>query len=218
MTQSSSSSSRGIWLSLIIILIQVIAILIFVPSTWLVDVIRIEDQMLYETLGEKTATRVEEIGYGLYSAVFIQTGIADFVHSLFIPTEAERARTRGLETLGEGNWFPWLEGRGLALKLVLIQACERIAHIWTWAPIMLLILVPAMLDGYMNWQMKRTSMGYSSPFWHRLGVRTIGISVLLMVVTTFLPMPVPPILLPVVVMVVIPLVGSLVVANLPKRI
>lgn len=203
---------------LIVILVQVTMVLVLVPSTWLEDVVRIEDEMLYTTLGQETAETVERRGYQLYASLIVRTGVASYVRSLFIPSEEERARSRGLESLGQEGWFPWLEGRGYALQLVLIQACERIAHIYTWIPIMLMIFIPAAWDGYMNWQMKRTSMGYSSPFWHRLGVRITMLTVTGLLFAIFLPFPLPPVILPVAIMIVLPVLGSVVIANFPKRV
>jgi hypothetical protein len=211
-------SHSGVWWLLLVVVIQVTTVLILIPSTWLEDVVRIEDEMLYSTLGEETAATVEQRGYRLYASLFIQTGVTSYVQSLFIPTEEERARSRGLQNLGQEGWFPWLEGRGYALQLVLIQACERFAHIYTWIPIMLMIFVPAAWDGYMNWQMKRTSMGYSSPFWHRLGMRITMLTVAGLLFATFLPFPLPPVILPVAIMIVLPILGSLVIANFPKRV
>ena len=211
-------SSRGFWFSVLFILVQVLTVLVLVPTTWLEDVIRIEDEMLYATLGEKTAYQVEEKGYRAYETVFVRTGITDYVRLLFIPSEEERARSRGMESLGQEGWFPWIESRGYALQLMLIQAFERLAHIYIWSPVMLLIFLPAAWDGYQNWQMKRTSLGYSSPFWHRIGVQMTGLSVMLMLIGTFVPFPLPPIILPALIMIVIPFLGSIVIANLPKRI
>ncbi len=216
--KGGGSGRSSIWWAVVMIMLQVITVLVLVPTTWLEDVIRIEDEMLFATLGTPTATQVEETGFALYRTIFIDTGITDYVHMLFVPTEEERARARGMESLGQEGWFPWIESRGYAIQLVLIQACERMAHVYIWLPSMLLILFPAVWDGYINWQMKRTSLGYSSPFWHRIGVRMTVLSLTLMALGMFLPAPLPPIVLPAVLMVIIPILASIVIANLPKRI
>jgi hypothetical protein len=218
MPESKGGSGKSFWWSLLIIMTQILMVMVLVPTAWLEDVVRIEDEMLYATLGQETAYEVELKGYTAYDTVFVKTGITQHVKMLFIPTEEERARSRGMETLGQEGWFPWLESRGFALQLMLVQAFERLAHIYIWTPVMLMIFLPAAWDGYQNWQMKRTSLGYSSPFWHRLGIKMTGTSIMLMVMGTFLPFPLPPIILPALIMIVIPFLGSIVIANLPKRI
>ena len=214
---NSSFIGRTIWLTLFWLFIQLLMILVLIPSEWLLKVIDYEDQMLYEQLGTETASYVESKGYAWYDQIFVQTGINDHVASFFYMTDEERARSTGLQDLGQKTWFPWIEGRGEALTFLLVQMFERLSHIWLWVPYSLIIAIPAIWDGYMIWKIKQSSFDYTSPFWHKFAVN-LGTAITMgMTIGLFFPAPVPPFILPLMIVFVLPVLLIAMISNMPKR-
>lgn len=215
---NSSFIGRTLWGTMFWLFIQLLMIMVLVPSSWLKTVIETEDVWLYEQLGVETAAYVETTGYSWYNKVLVETGLTHQMQSMFFMTQEERARSTGIQDLGQKTWFPWLEGRALALRFVFIQVFERLAHIWLWIPYALLLVIPAAWDGLMTWKMRQQSFEYSSPFWHRFSISTSITIFMTLIVGLFFPLPIPPVLLPIVILFVVPVLVIALISNMPKRI
>ena len=61
---------------------------------------------------------------------------------------------------------------------------------------MLLLFVPAVYDGYMTWQIKRTNFDYASPVMHRYSVRGAAILLFGLLAAFMAPIALNPIIIP----------------------
>jgi len=217
MAQEKSDYSVS-WWSLWVIFIQIITIVVLIPSAWLSQVLDSEVEMLQNSFGKETSAYIIETGFGWYQSIFIETGINDYVHSLFVPTELERERSTGMQSLGQNTWFPWIEGRGDAVRLVLIIMFERFSQIVLWAPFLGIMFLPAAWDGFMTWKMKCYSFEYSSPWFHQFSINAIKFFFFGLVVGAFFPAPIPPTVLPLVGLFITPVIAVSMFSNLPKRV
>ncbi|MBL1868911.1 DUF4400 domain-containing protein, partial [Klebsiella pneumoniae] len=82
----------------------------------------------------------------------------------------------------------------------------------------LVVGVPSMFAGLMKWMSKRYTFGYSSPFFNRRSLTMIGWGIFSMILSLFVPFPIPPMIGAVVMIVAMPIAFILLISNLPKRI
>lgn len=205
-----------LWMVCFIVAAEMLVILVFVPGRWTEQVIAREAQMIERHLGAEARDYVKARASGWYHASVIHTGIYPSLHRLLIPSAEEAQRSRGMQRLG-APLFAWLEERLGALMQVIYQIYTRFALLTLWLPYMALLLVPALLDGYLRRRIKLTNFDYASPFWNRYGLRgvlLIGQGVLIAFIA---PVALNPALLPVVMMLVCVLLGVFV-GNLQKRV
>ena len=214
---SASFIGRTLKSTIFWLFIQILMIMVLVPGSWLRTVVEKEDVWLYEQLGVETASYVENKGFEWYNLTLVETGVTAQVASLFFITEEQRARSIGIQDLGQSGWFPWIEGRGEALRYLLIQVFERLAHIWLWIPYAAILLLPAAWDGFMTWKMRQVSFEYSSPFWHRFSINTTSLVFMSLAVGLFCPLPIPPFILPMVIVFLVPVLSIALISNMPKR-
>jgi hypothetical protein len=121
-----------------------------------------------------------------------------------------------MEQMGKA-WFGWVEGRIKALAKLIYQFCMRLALLASWAPYMLILLLPALYDGLMTWKIKRTNFDYASPVIHRYSMRGTGLLLTGLFIAFFAPFALDPVIIPVTIMVCCVLIG-LMVGNFQKRV
>lgn len=207
---------KPFWLVALLLAVEMFLILVFVPGQWTERVIQKESAMVERTLGTSTVTWINEHALDWYMKTMIDSGVYYSLHKVMIPSQEERARSRGMENLG-AQIFPWVEDRLAALMHVVYQVYARTALLAVWAPYMLILLLPAIWDGAMNWKIKRTNFDYASPVVHRYGARGVLITGQVLLVAFFAPIALNPIVIPFAMMIACVMVG-LTVGNLQKRI
>jgi len=146
----------------------------------------------------------------------IDSGFNKSVHFILIPTEEQTEHSTGMEELGE-DWFIWVDSRLNLLSDVVHQFYTRIALTLVWLPFMAVILIPSLHDGYCEWQIRRASFGYVSPFVYRYAIKTCGFLIALLLMLFFAPFVLSPLLIPSMLMVITCLIG-LAFSNLQKRV
>lgn len=87
-----------------------------------------------------------------------------------------------------------------------------------WLPYMTVVIMPSLFAGIMRWMAKRYNFGYASPFLNRRSMVLIGWGVYSVLLSLFIPLPVPPMIGALIMIVMIPIGSSLLISNLPKRI
>lgn len=205
-----------LWMALCLLLIELLTVLIILPGDWTYEVIEKEQQLVRSSLGREASDWIDRRAEGIYNSTIVQTGFREALWHTFIPTAEERERSTGLQNLGS-VWFQWAGARIEAVLATIYQTYKRLVLLMAWAPFMVLLLVPALYDGYMTRKIKRTDFSYASPVIHRYsakGILYLGIGVLL---ALFAPVAVHPLMIPIVLMLICILLG-LSVANLQKRI
>jgi hypothetical protein len=215
---ASSGSNKSLLLASTIVLVQILAVLVFIPSEWIARAQRLEITWLELVHREATVIWIAEKTYALYAALVIDTGVVDGLRWMFLPEQyGSREPGTGIEQVGMGFWFPYLEGRGQALADITHLILFRLVGLAIWAPLFVIVLFPSLVDGFMERLIKQHGFRYPSPLAHRLGLRMSMAVGFIIIVTLLLPLPIPPLVLPTLVAVVIAVFGVLVIGNLPKK-
>ncbi|WP_026608629.1 DUF4400 domain-containing protein [Methylocaldum szegediense] len=183
---------RHVFLSVLIWLLEIVLVAALMSERWTQWIQDEEERMLLEYFGPEKAAELQRTAMDKFDALFVRTGIRESVYAYFIPTEAERQRSKGFEDLGRYDLFPFLESRLNVLFESLFQMVYRAVVTAAWLPFLGVAVVPFAIDGLVRRKIRQTNFAYSSPVAHRYSLYVIlGIAYLLLVVWT-LPVPVPP--------------------------
>lgn len=207
---------KPLWLVAWILVIELVVILLLVPGGWTERTIQKESELIESNLGSQARKWIYEKADDWYQAAMIDSGFYEGMYYTFIPTAEQKEGARGMEKMGSW-WFNWLEGRIQSFSDVVYQFMARAALLWVWAPYMLLLLVPAIYDGAMTRNIKRTNFDYASPVLHRYSTRFAGHLLIGMLIAFFAPVALNPVFIPIILMICCVLLGVMV-GNLQKRI
>lgn len=199
-----------------LLVIELGVILLLVPGTWTERAIARESALVEQWLGVQTRDWIEDRADGWFQASIIDSGFYASAHHTLIPTEEEKAASRGMRDMGAA-WFVWIEGRLDALVSLVRQFYARVAMVLVWAPYLLILFVPAAYDGVMTRRIKRTNFDYASPVLHRYSLRGIALVAIGLFIAFSAPFALNPLIIPVAMMVCCVLIG-LALSNLQKRI
>lgn len=208
---------KPIFWAIMTILAEAVLIAVLIPSAWLNKINEMEYGWMESTYSESSLKWLDESTDDWHYTITRQTGLADWMHWMFFPSEEARAREKGMSRLGEKLWFPYIESRGKALDDMLKTFLMRIGSIFIWLPLILLVAVPSAFEGFMERGIKQHTFKYPSPFMYRYGVRVAIIISFLIGICLLSPLPIPPLVLPIGVMLTLVVMGLVVVGNLPKR-
>jgi len=202
----------GFWLSMAFVCIEILLIVCVVPNAF-IDAAILKEQDWGEALMGKAASDqlIEDTGR-LYSTIHLESGLNATVRDFFLGGK----QTPGWEKL-ESQWGTFMAGRGDAVLKVCYHIYYRSLLLMMWLPYMLVILLPAILGGYMAWNIKRYTFAHSSPFLNTYSSRIISWVVMALGLSFIAPLPIPPMIVPLVVILLIPIAASLLIGNLPKR-
>lgn len=203
-----------LWLFIVWVL-EVFLIAAFVRESWFNERIQQETDLAVNWLGADTVRAVHDAGDRIFQSAFVETGLYDTSFELFIPSEAERRRARGMEDMGK-EIFRTVDTRIQVLWMAIYQVIIRVLMLLLWAPYFLIVLVPAIVDGVMVREIKKVNIGFASPAVHRYSLYLIGMASYVMLLTLFSPFNVNPIVYPVAIMIVV-FAMHFVVSNTQKR-
>jgi hypothetical protein len=187
---------RSLLLSLILWLVELLFVTALVSDDWLRSVQRAEEARVLRFLGPSKAAEVRTAADRAFDALFVRTGIQATVRHYFIPTEAERRHSIGLQEVGRENLFPFLAGRLQVLWDSVSQTLRRLFLLLAWWPFLVAAVLPFAVDGRVRRQIKQSNFDYSSPLAHRLCLVAILGTVYLLLIGLILPFPVPPEVIP----------------------
>ncbi len=205
-----------LWAIALILACEATLIAVLVPGDWMKSTITTEQVYVAETIGEEERRYIEGKATEWFNETLVDTGFLHAMHRFLIPSEEEKAKSKGLENMG-GWWFNFLEGRIVAFQYMAYHMFARLALLLTWLPYMAILLMPALYDGYNTWQIKKTNFDYSSPIIHRFSLKAAGMALVVMVSLFLSPFAMNPLIIPSVVMVSCAMLG-IAVGNLQKRI
>lgn len=207
---------KPLWLVAWLLVIEILVILLLVPGEWTNKAIEKESALVEANLGYESRHWIREQAETWYHSSMIDSGFYEGMYYTLIPTGEQRKSSQGIEDMGSW-WFQWVEGRIEALANVVYQFFTRAALLMTWAPYMLILLLPAVYDGMMTWRIKRTNFDYASPVIHRYGMRFTGYLLLGLGIAFFAPVALNPLIIPIVMMICCVLIG-ITMGNLQKRV
>lgn len=197
-------------------MIQIVVVLSLIPGDLPRKAVIKELEMVHHSLGAETQVWVSDHAERWYQEYMLDSGVYESVYYHLIPTEAEKAKSRGMENMGE-FWFNWLEGRLKVIALMIYHFMVRFAILMIWSPYMLLLLIPALYGGVMDRKIKQSNFDYSSPIIHRYAVRFTGWIILLSILLMLAPIAIPPLYMAFTMMLLSILIG-MAIGNTQKRI
>tara|TARA_B100000424_G_scaffold239268_1_gene205886 strand:- start:5421 stop:6023 length:603 start_codon:yes stop_codon:yes gene_type:complete len=177
-------------------LAEIVLMVLVIPTDHIDKVVAKEQGLGTLFLGQETQKAVSQRAQAFYDATMVDTGAYRAIYHHFIPTEAERLASRGMEKLGSNIIFPYAQSRIEAFSSLVYLAMLRFSAFLMWAPYLLIMALPAIYDGYCQWQVQRVSYGYSSPVVHRIGLLGAGSVFIILLLVMLAPISVPPIVLP----------------------
>ena len=101
-------------------MIQVVVVLVLIPSDLTQRAIDKEEQYVQRTLGTQSQEWIKNKATDWYQSSLIDSGVYQAVYNHFIPTQAQKEASRGMQNMG-GIWFTWVEGRLQALTVIILD-------------------------------------------------------------------------------------------------
>ena len=206
---------KGIIASIAFLFILVLMLATLAPNALIDKVMQKERQWSISLLAQDDLNRIVKTTESIYTTVVIDSGAQFLVSDVFMP----RGK-RWVDAFEEatGWWFGYLAARGEALQKIIYQVIFRIVLIMYWLPFFLVVVAPAVYAGYMRWQAKRHGFDYSSPFLNNNAANMICWGIVLIALSILAPFPLPPLLVCTFIIIILPVLLSVLIRNLPKQI
>lgn len=198
MAEDKNKNKHWGWTLFWLLALELVALAFLIPMPLITQAMTVEREMAWQILGPSTGAWLVDAADGLYREWFIDSGVRRQVLHHVLPTEEERLRSRGMENLGQGWFFPFIEERIMAMFLVIREFIFRVYSAAIWLPFGLAIALPATVDGMMMWRIQQYSFSYASPLRHRIGFVSVKTVPVLLLIIFMVPLPFPPVAYPVV--------------------
>jgi hypothetical protein len=177
-----------LWLAIAMLYLLLYGVL--VGDKWMTRAINTEQAQVTRFLGAPATDTAYERARRWYRHMFLDTGMVKNSFSLFIPTEAQKKASRGMETLGE-HQFRWFDGRLRVFWSMVYQALVRVSVYLLWWPIALILLGAAFMDGMIRRRIKMVAFGEMYPERFGVSLLVMKLGLYVMLVLTFAPFTVP---------------------------
>ncbi|HDS0958791.1 TPA: DUF4400 domain-containing protein [Pseudomonas putida] len=205
---------KGVMASIAFFFVLILMLATVAPNK-LVDTVMLKERKWgIELLGDSDMEKVLEKTNRYYSALVIESGAKKVVSDMLMP----RGGTVDAFEKNVDWWFRYLESRGEAVQKIIYQMVYRIVLTLYWLPLLIAVLVPAIYAGWMRWNAKRHGFDYSSPFLNNNAAIVLSWGGMLIVLSVLMPLPLPPLVISTFIVIMLPVVLSVLISNLPKRI
>ena len=205
---------KGVMASIAFFFVLILMLATVAPNK-LVDTVMLKERKWgIELLGNSDMDKVLEKTNRYYSALVIDSGAKKVVSDMLMP----RGGTVDAFEKNVDWWFRYLESRGEAVQKIIYQMVYRIVLTLYWLPLLIAVLVPAIYAGWMRWNAKRHGFDYSSPFLNNNAAIVLSWGGMLIVLSVLMPLPLPPLVISTFIVIMLPVVLSVLISNLPKRI
>lgn len=205
---------KGVMASIAFFFLLILMLATIAPNKLVDSVMLKERKWGIELLGNSDMEKVLEKTNHYYSALVIDSGAKKIVSDMLMP----RGGTVDAFERNVDWWFRYLESRGQAVQKIIYQMVYRIVLTLYWLPLLIAVLVPAIYAGWMRWNAKRHGFDYSSPFLNNNAAIVLSWGGMLIVLSVLLPLPLPPLVISTFIVIMLPVVLSVLISNLPKRI
>lgn len=205
---------KGVVSSLLFLFILIGMLATMAPVKLIDRVMETERRWGNALMAEQEMTLLLKQTDRIYTALVIDSGVKEAVNDVFMP----RGGTVDAFEEKVGWWFTYLEGRGVALQKIVYQMVYRVVLMLYWLPFFVAVLLPAVYAGWMRWHAKRNGFDYSSPFLNNNSLLILSWSMVGLILSVFLPLPLPPLLVATVTITLLPVLITILIRNLPKRI
>lgn len=206
---------KGVAASIAFLFILVLMLAVFAPNPLIDKVMHQERQWSLAILAEQDIERIDKATQAIYTTLVIDSGAKYHISNMFMRS--------GPETVSAFEekvswWFDYLGSRGVALQKITYQIIYRAVLMTYWLPFFAVMAVPAIFAGYMRWQAKRHGFDYSSPFWNNNSASMIVWGAILLLLSLLAPLPLPPLVVCTALIIILPILLSVLIRNLPKQI
>lgn len=188
----------------ILVFVQLIVILLLVPSQWMKSVTEVENRWLTEQMGAESAIWVREHAESIYDTAIVDSGLMRGTYHLLLPTRAQKAESGAMSGVGTRHVFPYVRDRLKTTFLVIYQSILRAVTFFAWLPFAGLLLVPAIVDGVIAWRIRKTTFDFASPTLNHYALLALSVIGTALVVALLAPLPVPPLAPPLAILVLCP--------------
>lgn len=182
-----------IWCALF--LLQAIVVILVVPPNVFVNAAYQEEAILEETLGPEAAESISAKARDTFHSAFVDTGIMAESFTLFVPTEASKRRSSGMETLSEGL-FETVRRRLESLWNLVFVGIQRAYAFAAWLPLLLPFVIAAAFDGATIRRVKLLTFGMSSAPLYGVAMHVLILLIFFPLFYAAWPFSVPPLLVP----------------------
>lgn len=148
-------------------------------------------------LGEDTARYAYEGAAQWYNTIAIDWGWHEGMRNLFIPTDYERVKSKGLENFGN-YLFKYVDDRLEAFWRGLYLLFTRLRILLMWLPFIPIMLLPAFNHGWQLRNIKKTNFDYASPTLHTYTIEAVGWCFFAFFSLAILPFPINPLTYPII--------------------
>lgn len=179
----------SIWLAIIVLQGALIAV-VFSPE-FVKGQQKSEISSVRAVIGGKAEAKIQASTRATFHKWFVKSGFIAGFYKTFIPTEEEKARSRGLEDFG-GEAFPWVEKRFKVFLEVMKGAIYRFYYLLLVMPHVLPVLLVGLIDGLVKRQEKKELFGYANPNYYHFAKYLIFGSIVSPFVLAFLPLGINP--------------------------
>ncbi len=185
------------WNAIGIFILEFLLICLLIPESFVKAQIKYEVMDIADKLGAATAQEVRQDTTKIFDSIVVDTGIYTTLHRMVIPSRAEQQRSKGMESLGK-DIFPFVQSRLEAMWYSVSQAIMRLVHFLVWLPFLLLLIIPAMLDGVFQRRIRITTFRHVSALRHRMGFRGIVVIIFGLFIIALMPFGIPTLVFPVI--------------------
>lgn len=205
---------KGVMASIMFFFVLILMLATVAPNS-LVDTVMLKERKWgTDLLGSSDMEKVIGKTDQFYSSLVIDSGAKSIVSDMFMP----RGGTVDAFEKNVNWWFVYLESRGEAVQKIIYQVIYRVVLTLYWIPLLIAVLIPAIYAGWMRWHAKRHGFDYSSPFLNNNAANVLSWGGMLIVLSLLIPLPLPPLVISTFIIITLPVVLSLLISNLPKRI
>ena len=207
---------QGGWkLVVAIVLLHVVLYTIFMREEWIHGAIASERDSAHAVFGEDLAVDAHNRGVAWYTTLMVDSGVVYNTFAAYTVPKEQRNAAEPTDNMWPA-FFDWWEGRLRLFFTVFYQACLRASAAVVWLPYTLLLLIPFVVDGLVQRQIKKTNFDYVSPILHRYSLHLIEILAVAIFMLFFAPWAMPVWLVPTV-LVVCSASAGLILSNTQKR-
>lgn len=203
----------GLWAFILFLVAEFTVMLTLVPGDYIQEVVD-EEYTLYKTMfGEQTTNYIHAVASERYHRHLVETNILHHTMSALVADGGDGA----YDLKGTGWWFDYVSSRIDSLAAAYYHFQARWACLEMFLPYFLLLLLPSLWDGILEWMIKRTNYNYSSPAIHSYASRGVTFITIGLLALFLAPIVLQPIVIGVAVLSIAVLIG-LFIGNAQKRI
>lgn len=138
-----------------LLLFYYVLMAMLVPTAHIIRVQVAERELLRTYLGESSMRSIVHRSDTLFLKWFIDSGVAAESYDMFLPTRQAQERSRGMEQLGEREGFFVKAREKIDAFWALVRfSIQRFIAILIWMPLLMVLMVAAIWDGWMRRRIK----------------------------------------------------------------